>query len=48
MVVDMVGSRTVNYSEGLFRMGGTLKVEPQNLASGQMSPVFSLKSDYAK
>jgi hypothetical protein len=48
MVVDMVGSLTVDYSEGLFRMGGTLKVEPQNLARGQMSPVFSLKSDYAK
>jgi hypothetical protein len=46
--VDMIGSGTVDYSEGLFRIGGILKVEPQNLLRGPMAPVFSLKSDYAK
>jgi hypothetical protein len=48
MTVKMVGSRTVDYSEGIFRMGGTLKVEPRNLAPGSRSPVFSLAADYAR
>ena len=47
--VDMMGSRTVNYTEGaVIRMGGILKVQPQNARRGPMAPVFSLKADYAK
>jgi hypothetical protein len=48
MYVDMVGSQTVDYSQGVFRIGGVLKIEPQNLARGTLVPVFSLKADYAK
>jgi hypothetical protein len=48
MQVDMVGARTVDYSQGLFRMGGVLKIEPQNLVPGSNRPVFSLQADYVK
>jgi len=47
MSVNMVGARTVDYSQGLFRMGGILKIEPQNLMPGSTRPVFSLSADYA-
>jgi hypothetical protein len=47
MYVNMVGSGTVDYSQGLFRMGGILKIEPQNLMPGSTRPVFSLSADYA-
>jgi hypothetical protein len=48
MQVDMVGSRTVDYSQGIFRIGGILRVEPRNLAPGSPATVFSLRADYAK
>jgi hypothetical protein len=44
--VEMVGSRTVDYSQGVFRMGGILKIEPQNIGRGATATVFSLKADY--
>jgi hypothetical protein len=47
MYVNMVGSQTVDYSQGVFRMGGILKIEPQNLGRGTSASVFSLKADYA-
>jgi hypothetical protein len=46
--VDMTGSRTVDFRDGaVYRMGGILKVEPQNAGRGPLAPVFSLKADYA-
>jgi hypothetical protein len=45
--VDMVGSLRVDYDQGLFRMGGILHIEPENVAMGATKPVFSLKADYA-
>jgi hypothetical protein len=45
--VEMVGSRRVNYDQGVFRIGGILQIEPQNLSRMPMKPVFSLKADYA-
>jgi hypothetical protein len=49
IAVDMVGSHTVDFENGaVYRMGGILKVEPQNVARGPLAPVFSLKADYAK
>jgi len=48
IAVDMVGSRRVDYAPGLFRMGGTLKIEPQNLAPGSRGAVFVLQADYAR
>jgi hypothetical protein len=49
--VDMIGSLTVDYKErALIRVGGILKVEPENAARGPMAlaPVFSLQADYAE
>jgi hypothetical protein len=45
--VAMIGSKTVDYSPGLFRMGGILKVMPENAAGGPGAPVFALQADYA-
>lgn len=48
MAVDMAGSLTVDFRDGaVYRMGGILKVEPQNVNRGPLAPVFSLKADYA-
>jgi hypothetical protein len=47
VLVTMVGSRRVDYSDGVLRMGGILKVEPQNVARAPLAPVFSLQADYA-
>jgi hypothetical protein len=47
MYVDMAGSQTVDYSTGVFRMGGILKIEPQNARRVSAAPVFSLRADYA-
>lgn len=46
--VDMVGTRTVDYSQGVFRMGGVLKIVPENLHRGPLAPVYSLQADYAQ
>ncbi len=45
--VDMVGSRRVDYDQGVFRIGGVLHVHPENLAHGPTKPVFSLEADHA-
>jgi len=45
--VDMVGSRRLDYDQGIFRMAGILRLNPENLAPGKMKPVFSLEADYA-
>lgn len=47
MDVHMVGSKTVDYSDGIFRMGGILTVQPENAIRGPQFPVFTLKADYA-
>ncbi len=48
ILVDMTGSRSVDYSKRIFNMGGVLSVEPQNAKIGRLAPVFSLKANYAK
>jgi hypothetical protein len=48
VLVNMAGSQRVDYSDGVFRMGGILKVEPQNALRGPLAPVFTLTADYAK
>jgi hypothetical protein len=45
--VDMEGPLRVDYSQGVFRIGGVLKIRPENVALGPTAPVFSLKADYA-
>jgi hypothetical protein len=46
--VAMTGDNRVDYSQGVIRIGGILHIEPDNVATGNRSPVFSLKADYAK
>jgi hypothetical protein len=48
MFVTMAGDKRVDYSQRVFRMGGTLHIEPQNVAGPPGTVVFSLKADYAK
>jgi hypothetical protein len=45
--VDMTGSRRLDYRQGIFKMGGILRVQPENLVKGPTAPVFSLQADYA-
>jgi len=45
--VDMEGSERVDYSQGVFRMGGILRIAPENAAPGSREPVFTLQADYA-
>jgi hypothetical protein len=37
----------VDYDPGVFRIGGTLHVKPENLTMGTTKPVFSLDADYS-
>jgi hypothetical protein len=46
--VRMMRDLTVDYSSGLFRMGGVLHIEPRNAALGSARPVYSLDADYAQ
>jgi hypothetical protein len=48
MLVQMTGKKRVDYSPGLFRMGGTLRVFPQNAQDMAQGPAFVLEADYAK
>jgi hypothetical protein len=47
IAVNLTGDKLVDYSQGVFRIGGILHVEPQNTAFGSAAPVFSLTADYA-
>jgi hypothetical protein len=47
MIVNLVGSLRVDYSEGVLRMGGVLKIHPENVVRGPLVPVYSLQADYA-
>jgi hypothetical protein len=46
ILVAMVGDKRVDYSQGVYRIGGTLHIEPEYAAPGAPKPVFSLKADY--
>ncbi len=48
MEVAMQGSLRVDYTTGIYRMGGILRIHPENLLRGAGYPVFSLEADYAK
>ena len=45
MAVALGKDYTLNYSPGVFRMGGTLHINPRNIGRGQ--PVYTLDADYA-
>lgn len=46
MAVNLTGPITVDYTTGLYRLGGTLHVAPRNIAGG--GPVFELEADHAE
>jgi hypothetical protein len=47
--VDLVGSLTVNYVEGaLYRIGGIIEIEPENVMGVGLKAVYTLKADYAR
>ncbi len=46
--VAMMKGMTVDYSPGLYRMGGILKINPENVGRNSGRPVYSLEADYAK
>jgi len=48
MLVETVGSVSTDFSYGLFRVGGTLRVNAENLRRGLGQPVFSLEADYIR
>lgn len=48
MDVRMMDSRTVDYTNGVFRMGGILRLAPENVVRGPEFPVFTLEADYAQ
>jgi hypothetical protein len=47
ILVNLVGSLRISYSEKVRRIGGILKVEEGNAMRGPMYPVFTLQADYA-
>jgi hypothetical protein len=48
ILVAMQGRLSVDYSTRLYRMGGILRVHPENTVRGPGWPVFSLEADYVK
>ncbi len=48
MLVETVGSVSTDFSYGLFRVGGTLRINAGNLRRQPGSPVFSLEADYIR
>ena len=45
--VHLQGDRKTDYSRGVFRMGGILKVDPTALQPGSAKPVFTLLADHS-
>lgn len=48
VLVKMGSSARADYSTGVFRMGGTLHINPDNARKGPGYPVFSLDADYVE
>lgn len=48
ILVNMTGDRRLNYSRGVFSIGGVLHVDDKNALAGPLHPVFTLTADYAK
>jgi hypothetical protein len=45
--IHLQGDRKADYSRGVFRMGGILKIDPTALFPGSAKPVFTLLADYS-
>ncbi len=48
VLVDFDDKLTTDYKSGLFRIAGTLHLQPQNLLSGSQAPVYYIKADYVR
>ena len=48
VAVVLKGKQRVNYSSGLFRMGGTLRTFPENAGNTAAGPTYLLEADYAQ
>jgi hypothetical protein len=47
IAVVMGEGKTVDYSSGIFRMGGKLHIKPENVGGNSGRPVYILEADYA-
>lgn len=48
ILVKMTGDHRVDFSRGVFNIGGVLHIEPQYAMPGSPKTVFTLTADYAK
>jgi hypothetical protein len=48
MLVTMATRERLNYHAGLFRMGGTLRLHPENAHDTSRGPTYVLEADYVK
>jgi hypothetical protein len=48
MVVACKGKLRLDYNSGLYRIGGTLRVFPENAHDNAKGPTYALEADYAK
>ncbi len=48
VAVQLASRKTVDYSPSLFRIGGVLRVFPENVRRGIGTPVYQLEADYAE
>lgn len=48
VAVNLADKLTTDYSTRLFRVAGTLRIEPQNLMPGSQRPVYYLEADYVQ
>ncbi len=48
VLVSFVDKLTTDYKSGMFRIAGTLHVQPQHLSSGSQMPVYFIEADYVR
>jgi hypothetical protein len=48
VLVNFADNLTTDYSTGLFRIAGTLRMQPQNLLSPSPLPVYFIEADYVQ
>ena len=48
ILVSLVDGLRTNYSTGVFRLGGVLKMKPEHVAFGPRAPVFYLEADHVQ
>ncbi len=46
VLVITVGSLSTDYSTGIYRVGGTLHIHPENILRGVGYPVYTLEADH--